>query len=75
VPYLRLRGRWLDQAGFGSGTPVRVEVSERRLVVKVVEPEEPAHCAEPTCPYESKNKKRRRRGEPRERGRAATFED
>jgi toxic protein SymE len=62
TPHLRLRGHWLEQAGFPVGTPVRVEVSERRLIVEAVEPEEPPQCAEPNCPHETKNK-RRRRGE------------
>ena len=39
VPYLRMQGRWLDSAGFGVGTPVRVEVSERRLVMEAIQPE------------------------------------
>jgi hypothetical protein len=38
TPYLRLQGHWLEQAGFPVGTPVRVEVSERRLIVEAVEP-------------------------------------
>ena len=58
IAYLRLRGRWLEDAGFAPGTPVRVEVSERRLVVEAIEPEEPLHCAEPSCPHETKNKRR-----------------
>ncbi len=36
MPFLRLRGRWLDQAGFTIGAPVRVEVSAGRLVVEVI---------------------------------------
>jgi hypothetical protein len=40
MPFLRLRGRWLDQAGFPIGAPVRVEVSAGRLVVEVID--EPA---------------------------------
>lgn len=40
MPFLRLRGRWLDQAGFAIGAPVRVEVSAGRLVVEVID--EPA---------------------------------
>ena len=39
VPYLRMQGRWLDSAGFGVGTSVRVEVSERRLVMEAIEPQ------------------------------------
>ena len=61
TPYLRLQGHWLEQAGFPVGTPVRVEVSERRLIVEAVEPEEPPHCAEPNCPHETKKKKKERR--------------
>lgn len=38
MPFLRLRGRWLDEAGFTIGANVRVEVSAGRLVVEVVEP-------------------------------------
>lgn len=37
MPFLRLRGRWLDQAGFVIGTNVRVEVSTGRLVVEVID--------------------------------------
>src|SRR6185437_17030334 len=37
VPYLRMQGWWLDRAGFGVGTPVRVQVSEGRLIVEAVE--------------------------------------
>jgi hypothetical protein len=36
MPFLRLRGRWLDQAGFGIGTNVRVQVSSGRLVLEVI---------------------------------------
>ena len=36
MPFLRLRGRWLDQAGFGIGANVRVQVSSGRLVLEVV---------------------------------------
>jgi Toxin SymE, type I toxin-antitoxin system len=61
TPYLRLQGHWLEQAGFPVGTPARVEVSERRLIVEAVEPEERPHCAEPNCPHETKKKKKERR--------------
>lgn len=37
MPFLRLRGRWLDAAGFAIGAPVRVVVSEGRLVVEVID--------------------------------------
>lgn len=40
MPLLRLRGRWLDAAGFAIGAPVRVVVSAGRLVVEVID--EPA---------------------------------
>jgi hypothetical protein len=36
MPFLRLRGRWLDQAGFGIGANVRVQVSSGRLVLEVI---------------------------------------
>lgn len=39
MPFLRLRGRWLDQAGFAIGANVRVEVSSGRLVLEVLEPD------------------------------------
>jgi hypothetical protein len=61
TPYLRLRGHWLDRAGFHVGTSVRIEVSERRLIVEATEPEEPPRCSEPDCPHETKNKRRRRK--------------
>lgn len=35
VPFLPLQGRWLDQAGFGIGTAVRVLVMPGRLVLEV----------------------------------------
>lgn len=37
MPFLRLQGRWLDQAGFAIGAQVRVEVAVGRLVVEVIE--------------------------------------
>jgi hypothetical protein len=37
VPFLRLQGRWLEQAGFEIGTRVRVLVSEGQLVVELAE--------------------------------------
>lgn len=39
MPFLRLRGRWLDQAGFAIGANVQVVVSPGRLVVEVIEPD------------------------------------
>jgi len=35
VPFLRLQGRWLDQAGFAIGTPVRILVMPGCLVLEV----------------------------------------
>ncbi len=37
MPFLRLQGRWLDQAGFAIGANVRVEVAAGRLVLEVIE--------------------------------------
>jgi hypothetical protein len=37
VPYLRLRGRWLKDAGFAIGRNVKVEVSEGRLMIEPVD--------------------------------------
>ena len=37
MPFLRLQGRWLDQAGFAIGANVQVVVSPGRLVVEVIE--------------------------------------
>ena len=34
VPYLRLRGRWLEAAGFRIGRSVKVEVREGRLMIE-----------------------------------------
>jgi Toxin SymE, type I toxin-antitoxin system len=39
MPFLRLQGRWLQQAGFAIGAQVRVQVIEGRLVLDVIEPE------------------------------------
>lgn len=39
MPFLRLRGRWLDAAGFAIGANVRVEVSAGRLVLEVIDAE------------------------------------
>jgi len=35
LPYLRLRGRWLEDAGFRVGAHVRVRVESRRLILEV----------------------------------------
>jgi antitoxin component of MazEF toxin-antitoxin module len=37
VPDLRLRGRWLRDAGFEIGRSVKVEVSEGRLTIEPVD--------------------------------------
>jgi hypothetical protein len=37
MPFLRLQGRWLDQAGFAIGANVRVEVAAGRLIVEVID--------------------------------------
>ena len=37
VPYIRLRGRWLKDAGFAIGRNVKVEVSEGRLMIEAVD--------------------------------------
>lgn len=42
MPFVRLSGRWLDRAGFGIGTAVRVQVSRGRLVLEAIEPDRPS---------------------------------
>jgi hypothetical protein len=37
VPYLRLRGRWLEKAGFVIGRHVKIEVGEGRLTIEQVD--------------------------------------
>lgn len=37
VPYMRLRGRWLQRAGFVIGRHVKIEVGEARLTIEQVE--------------------------------------
>jgi toxic protein SymE len=37
VPYMRLWGRWLRDAGFTIGRRVKVEVSEGRLMIEQVD--------------------------------------
>jgi hypothetical protein len=41
-PFLRLQGRWLDEAGFAIGAQVCVQVMPGRLVLEVIEPERTA---------------------------------
>lgn len=33
VPWVHVKGYWLEEAGFPVGTPLQVEVSEGRLVI------------------------------------------
>jgi hypothetical protein len=37
VPCMRLRGRWLQDAGFVIGRRVKIEVSEGRLMIEQVD--------------------------------------
>jgi hypothetical protein len=37
VPYMRLCGRWLKDAGFVIGRHVKIEVSEGRLMIEQVD--------------------------------------
>ena len=37
VPYLRLRGRWMKDAGFAIGRNVKVEVGEGRRMIEPVD--------------------------------------
>ena len=39
MPFLRLQGRWLDQAGFPIGARVQVQVDRGRLVLEVIDAE------------------------------------
>jgi toxic protein SymE len=41
MPFVRLSGHWLERAGFGIGTAVRVQVSRGRLVLEAIEPDRP----------------------------------
>src|SRR6185312_11710952 len=36
VPFLRLQGRWLEEAGFPKGTKVRVNVTSGSLVISPI---------------------------------------
>ena len=37
MPFLRLCGRWLNDAGFAIGRNVRVEVTDGRLMIETVD--------------------------------------
>ena len=39
MPFLRLQGRWLDQAGFAIGADVHVQVEPGRLVLELIDPQ------------------------------------
>jgi Toxin SymE, type I toxin-antitoxin system len=40
MPFLRLQGRWLDEAGFAIGANVHVQVESGRLVIEVIDPQD-----------------------------------
>jgi hypothetical protein len=40
MPFLRLQGRWLDQAGFTIGSEVRVVVAHGLLALEVIDHDE-----------------------------------
>jgi len=40
LPFLRLQGRWLDQAGFTIGADVRVVVAHGLLALEVIDHDE-----------------------------------
>lgn len=40
LPFLRLQGRWLDQAGFTIGAAVRVAVAHGLLALEVIDHDE-----------------------------------
>lgn len=69
LPYLRLRGRWLERAGFPAGAPVLISVMDGRLMVEALQPEEPPRCTEPGCPHEAHHKLLRRRRQQQRRPR------
>jgi type I toxin-antitoxin system toxin SymE len=52
-PFLRLQGRWLDEAGFAIGAQVCVQVMPGRLVLEVIEPERVAE-SDVKCPRRSR---------------------
>jgi hypothetical protein len=37
VPYLRLRGRWLEKAGFVIGRHVKIEGNEGRMTIEQID--------------------------------------
>ena len=44
APFIRLRGKWLAQAGFNVGDPIRVTVAPQRLVIELKAPEVDSQC-------------------------------
>ncbi|WP_380181012.1 SymE family type I addiction module toxin [Kalamiella sp. sgz302252] len=46
LPSIHLKGRWLEEAGFGTGTPVNVQVMPGHLLLSVRDPT-PEPSAEP----------------------------
>jgi hypothetical protein len=47
LPYLRLRGRWLEEAGFPVGAQIRVRVEPHRLILEVIDTD----TNEPSCSF------------------------
>jgi hypothetical protein len=39
IPYLRLKGKWLEQAGFSIGNYVQVEIEQGRLIIAALHPD------------------------------------
>ncbi|NSX17020.1 type I addiction module toxin, SymE family [Cupriavidus taiwanensis] len=37
IPWIRLRGVWLEKAGFGAGQELKVRVQRKKVVICVVE--------------------------------------
>jgi hypothetical protein len=37
VPYLRLKGLWLENSGFTKGSKVNIDVTEGKIVLSVIE--------------------------------------
>jgi hypothetical protein len=50
-PHLRIKGRWLEEAGFPVGTKVNVEVSHGRLVIERAPPEQECEVTSPMRPF------------------------
>jgi len=48
LPYLRLRGRWLQEAGFAVGAQIRVRVEARRLILEVENERVASRAASPS---------------------------